>query len=163
MEGLKSSTTSYKGREPREGVIVRGKGYFGAASGGSVRSAKAGGITLDTETHRYIDKSIEAVKAQNDARFSEVLFELRSLREGSITWKQVWGAAAATTISVAGILLTVLAISGDRFDGGLSASSIVENAVQQIAAEQVQRDAAQDARIDRILEALESQATKQAE
>lgn len=154
MSDIKASTTSYK---ERERIVVGLKGFTALAGGGTVRDQKAKGVTLDTETHRYIDKSIEAVKAQNDARFSEVLFELRSLREGSITWKQVWGAAAATTISVAGILLTVLAISGDRFDGGLAASSIVESAVQRMATDQTERDAAQDARIDRILNALEAQ------
>jgi hypothetical protein len=32
-----------------------------------------GGGGVDAETHRYVDKSMETVKAQNDARFAEVL------------------------------------------------------------------------------------------
>lgn len=34
---------------------------------------------MDTETQRYVDKSMESVKAQNDARFSEVLSRLDSV------------------------------------------------------------------------------------
>lgn len=45
--------------------------YRQSFSGGS-----GGGITVDQETQRYVDKSMEAVKAQNDGRFSEVMSSL---------------------------------------------------------------------------------------
>ena len=119
---------------------------------------------MDTETKRYIDAKVEAVSAKNDARFTEVLSELKGLREDGITWKQLWGAAVATTVAVAGLTLAALAIGGDRFDGGMAAGVVLEESrknaveIQNLLAAQERINASQDERLDRVIKALEGQA-----
>lgn len=106
----------------------------------------------------YVDARTDAVRAQNDARFAEVLAEMKGvsakldhIERNAISWKGVWGAAAATTVAVASIVLAVLSISGDRFDGGMSAQGIVSNVMSR----QDARDAEQDKKLDAILERLD--------
>ncbi|WP_155987332.1 hypothetical protein [Paracoccus pantotrophus] len=113
----------------------------------------------------YIDRSMDAVRAQNDARFDKVLNEIKSLefkvdaiKADAITWKGVWGAAAATTVAVAGLVLAVLAISGDRFDGGMAASSVVSSVISR----QEERDRRQDEILGEILKSVDALLAAQA-
>lgn len=102
---------------------------------------------MDSETKNYLDAKVDAVKAQNDARFTEVLSEIRMIKPGA-TWQQFAGLLFGAVTFV----FAILAFSSDRFDGGLSAIAIKD----QISSEQDERDAAQDARLDRIIDAIEN-------
>jgi hypothetical protein len=111
---------------------------------------------VDTETQRYVDKSMDTVKAQNDARFAEVLGEIRSLGDrvahiGSpMTWQQLALTAGSVGLILMGVVFSVLSYASDRFDGGIAASGLLD--VMQ--AEQSKRDTVQDAKLDEILQAV---------
>lgn len=111
---------------------------------------------MDAETQRYVDKSMETVKAQNDARFSEVLGRLDGLKAQIDHAPTPLGLTQflVGAISVAGVVLavvfSVLAYASDRFDGGLAADAIKD----QISLEQIERDKEQDAKLDQILESV---------
>jgi len=111
---------------------------------------------VDAGTKDYLDAKVEAVKAQNDARFSEVLGEIRSVGDrvshiGSpMTWQQLALTAASVGLVLIGVVFAVLSYASDRFDGGLAASALLD-AVQN---QQFQRDAVQDAKLDEILQAV---------
>lgn len=75
---------------------------------------------MDAETQRYVDLKADVTRAQNDARFAEVLARLDKM-------PSVWamgGMFVASTFAVIGALLAFLAYGGDRFDGGMSAASV---------------------------------------
>ena len=95
----------------------------------------------------YIDAQDEKTRAQNDARFAEVIARLEQMPR---FWPLVVAGIAGLAGSI-GLVFAVLAYAGDRFDGGISVSGVV-NQLQEI---QSQRDNEQDMRIGRILEALE--------
>ena len=108
-----------------ENVALK-KGGPGSTSGG-----------MDT-----VDSKIAAAEARTDTKFAELRGDLqRFATKGS-----VWGAAG----SIVAILLAVLAFAGDRFDAGVSASSVVDG----ITAAQRARDAEQDKKFDEILRRL---------
>lgn len=113
----------------------------------------------EVTTKDYIDRSMDAVRAQNDVRFTEVLSKIDALggkidaiKSDAITWKGVWGAAAATTVAVGGLLLGILAIGGDRFDGGMAASGVISSMTQ----EQQARDRAQDEKLDAVISRIDA-------
>ena len=110
-----------------------------------------GNTTVDAETKNYLDAKMEAVKAQNDARFSEVLSRLDGIKDLPKFWPLV-AAIAIAAVTIIGISVTILSYASDRFDGGLGASSLVD----AITREQAERDAAQDAKLDKILGKLET-------
>lgn len=106
---------------------------------------------MDTETKRYVDASMRAVKAETDAEFTKIMAKLDSQPKPP-PLSQIIGVAVSTVIAV----FAILGFSSDRFDGGISASAIVDEALRQIIAQQEIRDASQDARLDRVLAALEA-------
>ena len=71
------------------------------------------GTTVTPETQRYVDLKTDATRAQNDARFAEILVKLDNLPR-PMTWQQ----CAAVVATALGIMLAILAFSADRFDGG---------------------------------------------
>jgi hypothetical protein len=97
---------------------------------------------------------MDTVRAQNDARFSEVISKLDGLTvrmdaiPKPVGFWQLAGMAATAIV----VFFTLLGVFADRFDGGISAYGILDEHVSS----QTQRDDAQDARIDRILTALEA-------
>jgi hypothetical protein len=101
---------------------------------------------VDTETKNYLDAKVDAVRAQNDARFAEVLSKIGALHPA--TWQQ----NVAIAVGAVGLGLAALALAGDRFDGGLAASSLLD----KVTAEQAVRDTAQDAKLEQILQAIQS-------
>lgn len=109
--------------------------------------------TMEPASKEYVDLKAEVVAAQNNARFAEVLAEIKGLRSDIATkpssW-QVWGAA----LTGFGAILAVLAFAGDRFDGGISLADQRQ--------EQIQRDTAQDAIIKRLDALLAAQPTQSA-
>jgi hypothetical protein len=114
------------------------------------------------ETKDYIDAKVDAVRAQNDARFAEVLANVSVLSSkidalpSPVSIWQIWGVALSTL----GLAIAIAAFASDRFDGGISASAVVDQATSQITANQAKRDAAQDAKLDLILEKLDGMKPK---
>lgn len=111
---------------------------------------------MDAETQRYVDKSMETVRAQNDARFAEVLsrIDIVSVKidhaPRPLTVLQfLLGSAGALAVTL-GVVFAVLAYASDRFDGGLAATAVVD----KITSDQLARDSAQDAKLDQIIEAV---------
>lgn len=127
----------------RTGQPARGRG--GGAGGGD------GGGTVEEDVRAYIDANVEKTRAQNDARFADVLAELRSIRESSVSWRGLWAAAGTTIVSILGLGLAFLSYASDRFDGGLTAGALDRPVIQA----QERRDAEQDRKLDQILKAVE--------
>jgi len=113
---------------------------YGSASGGD-----GGGFDRG-----YIDARIEAVKAQNDARFAEVISRLDNMHPAT------WWQNGLLLIGAVGFVFAILSYASDRFDSGVSAMGAIEEQMD------AQRDtnAAQDARLDKILRTLEVQSAK---
>ena len=104
---------------------------------------------MDAETQRFLESKIETVKAQNDARFAEVISRLDALKDLPKFWPLVISGVVIVAGAI-GLVFTVLSYASDRFDGGIAASGIVSTLQQ----EQQARDAAQDAKLDQILESV---------
>ena len=115
-------------------------------------SGGTGGEPPAITLREYIDARGDGSKAQNNARFAEVLSRLDSLNatvqhlEPVSIWKIV-GVAAGAVVALAGLL----GIMADRFDGGFAASGVLSGWM----AAQSERDAAQDAKLDTILDILQ--------
>ena len=77
-----------------------------------------GGTTVTPETQRYVDARTEATRAQNDAKFAEVIAKIDGFPK-PLTWQQ----AAAVVATGIGIVLAILAFAGDRFDGGMAVTT----------------------------------------
>lgn len=110
-----------------------------------------GGPTVDAETKNYLDAKMDSVKAQNDARFAEVLSRLDGIKDLPKFWPLV-AAIAVATLSIIGISISIVSYASDRFDGGLSASALID----VITKDQAARDVGQDAKLDKILGKLDS-------
>lgn len=114
-------------------------------------------MTDNISSQAYIDRSMDAVRAQNDARFAEVLTEIKGvgvrldhIEKGQISPWQVWGAALTSFLAV----LAVLAFGGDQF--GLGAG-LAEQRQGQIV-----RDQAQDEKLTEIITRLDALLAAQA-
>ncbi len=101
---------------------------------------------MDTETKRYVDANMRAVKAENSASFAQLGAKIDAIPISPNIW-QILAAPAATAVGI----FSILAFAGDRFDGGISAYGLLD----EYRAEQIERDRTQDARLDRILNTLE--------
>lgn len=101
-----------------------------------------GGSSVDKETKRYVDAKMDSVKAQNDARFAEVLAKL-----DAINVPPIWQFAGIAFVTL-GAAFAILAYASDRFDGGLAAGSLLE----ALSDKQAARDDLQDNKLDLILE-----------
>lgn len=86
----------------------------------------------------YVDAQSQATRAQNDARFAEVLSEIRSL-DAKISnlptrWT-IWGTAISTTLtllfSLAGLVYAIISYGGDRFDSGAQFTASTYQASQE--------------------------------
>lgn len=109
---------------------------------------------MEPASREYVDLKTALVSAQNDARFSEVLSEIKGLRQDisgkPSTWQMV-GAIFAGAATILGVILAVLAYGGDRFDGGVG--------IADQRQEQSERDADQDAVIRRLDALLDERST----
>lgn len=93
----------------------------------------------------YVDAQDEKTRAQNDARFAEVLSRLDGLNPAT------WWQNALLLVGALGIMVAILAFASDRFDSGVSAMGAVE---ERLDAERDVNEA-QNQRLDRLLNALE--------
>lgn len=124
---------------------------FSGSSGG-------GGKRVDAETQRYVDKSMDAVKAQNDSRFTDVMSELRGIRERSIGHGELWAAAISAGVSALVLGLGVLAYATSTFKGGLSAAPFAVQAERNASQINVlvKHSSDTDAKLDQVLKAISS-------
>lgn len=99
----------------------------------------------------YVDQKIENERLKTDSRFDQVLYEISLLRQASLPKGQFWAGIATSVATILGVLLSVLAFAGDRFDAGVS----LTGDISAIEARQSERDTAQDARLNDILGAIE--------
>lgn len=116
------------------------------------RITGGGGSSVDTETKNYVDANMRAVKAENNASFSRLEGEIDHIPTPPSIWQ-----IAGVVVAGIGALVAIAAFSSDRFDGGIAANAVVDSAISRLAAEQSERDARQDARLEQILKAVESQ------
>jgi hypothetical protein len=141
---------------PREGTGLADTGQRlhsdgETAEGVSYGSGDGGGMDADQE--RYINAKVDAVRAQNDARFAEVLTRLEHLPStASLAW--IIAGAVVTTV---GLILGILAFGGDRFDGGVQVSSAsVQQAIdaREIAEQNAEQVEALNGKLDTLLELM---------
>jgi hypothetical protein len=121
-----------------------------------VRNLKQQNVALESENHALksggpggtsggmdvTDAKIAAAEARVDTKFAELKGALNQFA----TKNTVWG-AVGTAVAIG---LAVAAFGGDRFDGGMGVSGIV----QPIVSAQTKRDEAQDKKLDEILSRL---------
>lgn len=117
-----------------------------SASTYSGGSGSGGGGSVDAETKNYLDAKMDSVRAQNDARFAEVLARLDNIKVPSL-WQLV-SIGAGMVLAI----ITVIGLMADRFDGGLAASSVIVPMTEA----QNERDAIQDKKLDTILWKIEA-------
>lgn len=165
------SASVQKGTGPAEIVQLHDVVSTGPDKVTAFGGTGGGGNSVDSETKNYVDAKTEATRAENsaqfahvdsrfsqvdsrfsqvDARFAEVVARLDALHPA--TWQQNLAVALSVAIAVLGIILAVLAYSGDRFDGGIAAGAIVDQAL----AAQSARDDAQDQKLDALLTAVDA-------
>lgn len=99
-----------------------------------------GGNVTDITMKDYVDAQTAATRSQNDARFAEMLSELRSMKADTdgqfsslradisiiqrtmLTWPTfLWTtitASATVIFSVVGLVYAIISYGADRFDGG---------------------------------------------
>lgn len=82
-----------------------------------------GGGPVDLDTQNYIDAKTEATRAQNDARFAEVMSKLESIDRTTAKSWTIYASAGALFLGA----LAVWAIMGDRFDGGVQVASVTSD------------------------------------
>ena len=107
---------------------------------------------MESYAKDYVDQKLETERLRTDSRLAEVLTEIKLLRLSTITKWQFFGGLGTAVATILGVLLAVLAFAGDRFDAGINMS----DDLTRIQSEQVERDAAQDARLEQILSAIEA-------
>ena len=76
---------------------------------------------MDPGTKYYIDSRDEATRAQNDARFAEVLAKLSQTATADGQRKL----AFTTGIAIIAAMIALFAFGADRFGSGMSAASLV--------------------------------------
>lgn len=116
----------------------------------------------------YVDAQTQATRSQNDARFAEVISELRTLDSKLSHLPSVltvWAAVFTGVASILGVVLGVLAFGGDRFDGGVQVATTGVEFLQDVRAatsqnaEQIrtlsEQMAKRDAELQRLIESLE--------
>lgn len=101
----------------------------------SFGDGNGGGGNMDAD--KYIDAKIDTVRAQNDARFAEVVGKLGNIEHtlsGQPSVASLIGTSAITALTILGLIVALLAFGGDRFDGGVQVSSVVVQQAQDAKA-----------------------------
>lgn len=87
------------------------------------RSLKSGGGDGTFEGMEVVDAKIAAAEARTDTKFAEVLGELKAMRAEMTHMpsnRSMIGTMGALSAVVLATVLAVLALAGDRFDGGVA-------------------------------------------
>lgn len=76
---------------------------------------------MDPGTQHYIDAKTEATRAQNDARFAEILARL----EQTPTIDELRKLVVTTGIAIVAAMIALFAFGADRFGSGMTAASLI--------------------------------------
>ena len=95
-------------------------------------------------TREEIDAKLETVQERLYRRLDRI--------EGKLDVRPTFLQMTAMIFVGIGLAVAVIAYASDRFDGGLAASSLLD----QVTEEQKKRDAAQDKKLEQILKAVEN-------
>lgn len=108
---------------------------------------------MDAETQRYLDKSIEVVRAENDVRFERVISKIDNLATSVENLPKPLGFWSLAGMGATGILaiVTIFGVMADRFDGGIAA----RGAYDAVYERQQEIDVSQEERLSIILNVLE--------
>ena len=111
---------------------------------------------------QLVESKIEAAEARTMLSLSEVKSELLDFVNAKSSKADVWGVGAAVIATI----LSVLAIAGDRFDGGIQLQSAVSEVTRQAQSSSDQNSLAirelatraeeADEKLDQILDSLTS-------
>lgn len=88
-----------------------------AATGGG----NGGGMSMDPGTKHYIDSRVEATRAQNDARFAEIMAKLSQ----AATADGLRNLTITNAIVIIAAMIALFAFGADRFGSGMSAASLI--------------------------------------
>lgn len=124
-----------------------GAGEHGGGRGGG---SGGGDDSPELTLRDYVDAQDEKTRAQNETQFVRIESKLDNLKVPSI-WQ-----IAGLIVAAIGFVFAILAYAGDRFDGGLSASSMIH----QMKGDQIERDQAQDQRLNRLIAIVEKAVDK---
>ena len=80
---------------------------------------------MDPGTQHYIDAKTEATRAQNDARFAEILARLERAPTIDELRKLVVTTAITTILTLIAAMIALFAFGADRFSGGMTAASLI--------------------------------------
>lgn len=76
-------------------------------------------------TQHYIDAKTEATRAQNDARFAEILARLEQAPTIGELRKLIVTTAITTIFTLIAAMIALLAFGADRFGSGMTAASLI--------------------------------------
>lgn len=136
---------------------VRGKARrVPAARRGTGTKAVSSKLEVTEMDKDLLEAKLDTVRAQNDAKFAEVISELRlvqsrmdGLHVRLETVPSIWQ-IAGVALTTLGLGVAILAFANDQFAVGVGVSPILNDQAEK----QAQVDAAQDERADAVLEAL---------
>ncbi len=99
-----------------------------------------------TSVQTELSRQILDVESKLSTQTATIITRLDQAKQPPSLWQII---SVVATAFVGG--LAILAFASDRFDGGLSASSIKD----QLAQDQLERDAAQDEKLNAFIEAVQ--------
>ena len=119
-----------------------------------VADSKVEADPMQSYAKDYVDQKLETERARTDTRFAELsgkIDTMSAMIEGRLRgipsrW-EMWLGLLGVVVAVVGMVFTGLSYSGGRFDAGIGLADQRQ--------EQLQRDEAQDERLDQILRAIE--------
>jgi hypothetical protein len=132
---------------------------------------------VEPDTQAYIDRTMDAVRAQNDTRFVGIFSQLEKLdnhldmlsgqiaevKRQSPSHLAMIGFAISIILGVVAIWLAFMAFAGDRFDAGMTAASGLlkaADAAQKLAVENSKQISLLGEKMDQILNAVKSENVK---
>ena len=139
---------------PKSGFSGGGKTSFTSSGGGG---SESGQISFEMVAS-MITQSEEKLTAQ----LSVIETRIESKLSGIATTKTIWAAVGSAVAAILGIGLTVLALAGDRFDGGISFGRSVGDDLlkNRLAIEENQKSVSSlNGKIDKILEVIAVKST----
>lgn len=80
---------------------------------------------MDPGTQHCVDAKTEATRAQNDARFAEILARLERAPTIDELRKLVVTTAITTILTLIAAMIALFAFGADRFSGGMTAASLI--------------------------------------
>ena len=124
-----------------------------ATAGGSAGGGSSNGGIPPEHVYAYIDARVGQVKAELINHVDDKMRPIEDRLKKLPGWGGIWaiiGTIGGAFLAAVGLIVSVLAFGGSRFDGGMSTRGVVAATM----AEQHKRDDAQDQKLDEILRRL---------